>query len=642
MTIPQAPTNCPPGLEYLSMIDQLLVKQKVELLEAFVGFETNNKYTVKNALGQKVYYAVEDNDCCTRNCCGPMRPFDMKIMDNFRNEVIHLHRPLACDSCWCPCWLQSMEVTAPPGTVVGSIEQEWSICKPCYVIKNAAGDVVLRIKGPICTYSICGDVEFNVSVDSCWCPCWLQSMEVTAPPGTVVGSIEQEWSICKPCYVIKNAAGDVVLRIKGPICTYSICGDVEFNVSVDSCWCPCWLQSMEVTAPPGTVVGSIEQEWSICKPCYVIKNAAGDVVLRIKGPICTYSICGDVEFNVSVDSCWCPCWLQSMEVTAPPGTVVGSIEQEWSICKPCYVIKNAAGDVVLRIKGPICTYSICGDVEFNVSVDSCWCPCWLQSMEVTAPPGTVVGSIEQEWSICKPCYVIKNAAGDVVLRIKGPICTYSICGDVEFNVSVDSCWCPCWLQSMEVTAPPGTVVGSIEQEWSICKPCYVIKNAAGDVVLRIKGPICTYSICGDVEFNVSVDSCWCPCWLQSMEVTAPPGTVVGSIEQEWSICKPCYVIKNAAGDVVLRIKGPICTYSICGDVEFNVYSRDGETKVGKITKQWSGLAREMFTDSDYFGITFPMDLDVRIKAVLLGACFLIDFMFFEKSGNQESDGPGML
>lgn len=59
------------------------------------------------------------------------------------------------------------------------------------------------------------------------------------------------------------------------------------------------------------------------------------------------------------------------------------------------------------------------------------------------------------------------------------------------------------------------------------------------------------------------------------------------------------------------------------NMNFQVYSKDGETKVGKITKQWSGLAREAFTDSDYFGINFPMDLDVKIKAVLLGACFLI-------------------
>lgn len=162
MNMPQGLSNCPRGLEYLSMIDQLIMHQKVELLEAFVGFETNNKYTVMNSVGQKVYYAIEDNDCCTRNCCGPLRPFDMKIMDNFNNEVIHLNRPLACDSCCCPCWLQIMEVSAPPGTLIGSVEQKWSICHPSYVIKDAIGDVVLTIKGPICTFSLCGDVEFHV------------------------------------------------------------------------------------------------------------------------------------------------------------------------------------------------------------------------------------------------------------------------------------------------------------------------------------------------------------------------------------------------------------------------------------------------------------------------------------------------
>lgn len=73
----------------------------------------------------KVYWAVEDTDCCTRNCCGPARPFDMKIMDIYQNEVIHLYRPLACSSCCFPCCLQNMEVSAPPGNRIGSIEQEW-------------------------------------------------------------------------------------------------------------------------------------------------------------------------------------------------------------------------------------------------------------------------------------------------------------------------------------------------------------------------------------------------------------------------------------------------------------------------------------------------------------------------------------
>lgn len=55
---------------------------------------------------------------------------------------------------------------------------------------------------------------------------------------------------------------------------------------------------------------------------------------------------------------------------------------------------------------------------------------------------------------------------------------------------------------------------------------------------------------------------------------------------------------------------------------FKIFAMNG-TQIGKITKQWSGILREAFTDADHFGITFPIDLDVSMKAVLLGALFLI-------------------
>lgn len=58
-------------------------------------------------------------------------------------------------------------------------------------------------------------------------------------------------------------------------------------------------------------------------------------------------------------------------------------------------------------------------------------------------------------------------------------------------------------------------------------------------------------------------------------------------------------------------------------VKLQVKSVDETCTVGKISKQWTGLVREMFTDTDNFGISFPMDLDVKMKAVMIGACFLI-------------------
>lgn len=78
---------------------------------ALVGFESNNKYEVRNSLGQNVFYAVEENDCLNRQCCGPLRPFTIHVLDNFGQEVITVTRPLKCMSCFFPCCLQEVSGT---------------------------------------------------------------------------------------------------------------------------------------------------------------------------------------------------------------------------------------------------------------------------------------------------------------------------------------------------------------------------------------------------------------------------------------------------------------------------------------------------------------------------------------------------
>lgn len=56
---------------------------------------------------------------------------------------------------------------------------------------------------------------------------------------------------------------------------------------------------------------------------------------------------------------------------------------------------------------------------------------------------------------------------------------------------------------------------------------------------------------------------------------------------------------------------------------WQVTTPDESNHVGTISKQWSGLAKEIFTDADNFGVSFPMDLDIKTKATVLGAVFLI-------------------
>ncbi|KAF5280170.1 hypothetical protein FQR65_LT15033 [Abscondita terminalis] len=162
MNKPQTIPNCPPGLEYLTTIDQLIVHQTSDVLQVAAGFETENQYYIANKNDQKIYYAQEKSDAFARNCCKARRAFEMKVFDNFGKEVIHMTRPFACQAFCFFCCLQSMEVFSPPGTPVGVIEQEWSLFSPSYIIKNGDGDVVLRIKGPCNLMNCCSDADFKV------------------------------------------------------------------------------------------------------------------------------------------------------------------------------------------------------------------------------------------------------------------------------------------------------------------------------------------------------------------------------------------------------------------------------------------------------------------------------------------------
>ena len=77
-----------------------------------------------------------------------------------------------------------------------------------------------------------------------------------------------------------------------------------------------------------------------------------------------------------------------------------------------------------------------------------------------------------------------------------------------------------------------------------------------------------------------------------------------------------------SGQEIFKLFGPILH-----PWTFNIL-KDGN-EIGKITKKWSGLGKEAFTDADNFGVTFPIDLPLEQKSILLGAVFLIDFVHFE-------------
>ena len=120
---------------------------------------------------------------------------------------------------------------------------------------------------------------------------------------------------------------------------------------------------------------------------------------------------------------------------------------------------------------------------------------------------------------------------------------------------------------------------------------------------------------------------------------APPFNMCGKFE-----------VRDAEGDAQFVIQVPcVLTTCWCNQVsslsyveppqrseiglsppqaDFVIRNMKGEN-VGTISKTSSNMGKEFFTDGDRFHIEFPANCPPEMKATLLGAVFLLDFLFYE-------------
>jgi hypothetical protein len=144
--------------------------------------------------------------------------------------------------------------------------------------------------------------------------------------------------------------------------------------------------------------------------------------------------------------------------------------------------------------------------------------------------------------------------------------------------------------------------GSIILRWLLkaLRPfTVVIFGADNEVLIRVKRPFRFY--------------------FHEAMVVDGDGKLIGHFKKRFSIIRKKYSVFDADDHEIYQLFGPLFrpwTF---------VIKNDGQ-EFGKITKQWSGLLKESFTDADNFGVEFPTNWSVTLKALLLGAVFLIDFV----------------
>ncbi|XP_059154161.1 phospholipid scramblase 2-like [Physella acuta] len=167
--------NCPRGLEYLTKIDQLIIKQEAEILEAVLGIETSNKYRIFNSLYQQCYYAFESSNFCSKQCCSENRGFTMYIQNNLNEVVFTIDRPFNCCK-------DNINVIAKDGTLLGKVHRKYNFCccSPQFLIYDHNSNPCYKIKGPCCKCTLCDrQIEFPIH---------------KLGSDIIIGSISKKWS----------------------------------------------------------------------------------------------------------------------------------------------------------------------------------------------------------------------------------------------------------------------------------------------------------------------------------------------------------------------------------------------------------------------------------------------------------------
>ncbi|XP_016905216.2 phospholipid scramblase 2-like isoform X2 [Apis cerana] len=117
------------------------------------------------------------------------------------------------------------------------------------------------------------------------------------------------------------------------------------------------------------------------------------------------------------------------------------------------------------------------------------------------------------------------------------------------------------------------------------------------------------------------------CSFQKLQVYSED-ILLGSVLQNCFFLRPTFSINDSTGKTVLKLKGP--RFPTCNNIVYKIKSADDKHKVGQIKITFKMLNYFVpFTDitTGDFNINFPLDLDVKIKSVLLGACFLLDLFY---------------
>ena len=112
-------------------------------------------------------------------------------------------------------------------------------------------------------------------------------------------------------------------------------------------------------------------------------------------------------------------------------------------------------------------------------------------------------------------------------------------------------------------------------------------------------------------------------FLSHLHIRDGSGREIGSLRRRFAILNRRFELEDSTGKLIAEIRG-----SLLRPHTFMIY-KSGE-EIGRVTKKWSGIGKEVFTDADTFRLQIDTSkADGDFAMLMLASALAVDLDFFE-------------
>jgi hypothetical protein len=134
--------------------------------------------------------------------------------------------------------------------------------------------------------------------------------------------------------------------------------------------------------------------------------------------------------------------------------------------------------------------------------------------------------------------------------------------------------------------------------------------------------------------------------MRVIQIDGEQEQIIGFITYPWTCFDYVYDIREIPeGKPPFSVIGSCCQCGLycvcpcgpCKEVKFQVFENSNKSIIGNISKVWPGCLKAMCSDADNYLIDFPIDLNPKLKSLIIATAIFMDYQHFETSPTRDND-----